>query len=111
MVLGLYPVPSNATLKFYVYHYPEHFDLIDDTDVPRIPIEYRRGLIHYAASLGFQKEGASEDASRHMGEFSTYMKRLSEMMINNGQEESFPRSQTHGEDDFEEHYPSVSFLY
>lgn len=90
MVLGLNPVPSSANLLFWVHYYPTHYELLDDIDIPAIPIEARRGLIHYAAHLGFEKENSPEDSDRQLAKFRDYLGRLKEDQIHGGQMERFP---------------------
>lgn len=90
MVLGLNPVPSSSSLVFWVHYYPTHYEMVDDLDIPAIPLEARRGPIHYAAHLGFEKENSPEDSDRQIAKFRDYLGRLKEDQVHGGQMERFP---------------------
>lgn len=111
MVLGLNPVPSSASLVFWVHHYPTHYELLDDIDIPVIPIEARRGLIHYGAHLGFEKENSPEDSDRHLAKFRDYLGRLKEDQIHGGQMERFPVVRILDDDEYDYEPQVTSFYY
>ena len=99
LVLGVYPTPTDTSATIFVHHYPRHFQMDSDEDVPHVPAEFRRGIIHYAAHLGFEKEAARDDSAYHLKRYNEYAAELKAEQIYEGQQSSFPRVSVHGEDE------------
>lgn len=108
IVIGFYPRPSTASKLIYVYYYPRHYTMSSDSDYPVIPVEYRRGLVHYANYLGFTKDGAPADADREMASFQSYCKEMKATLIDGGGDTGFPRVLCDEDEGYDS--PSVGWL-
>lgn len=108
IILGLYPKPQSTTPTIFVHYYSRHFTMDADAEVPIVPVEYRRGIIHYATAMGMIKDSANADSDWHMTKFKDYSSQFKEDMIFKGQDLSFP---TMIDDEDEEWNPSTSVGY
>lgn len=97
LILGIYPIPTTGTI--FVHHFSRHFQMDTDEDVPHIPAEFRRGCIHYAAHLGFEKEAARDDSAYHLKRYNEYASELKAEQIYEGQQAGFPKVNIAGEED------------
>lgn len=102
IILGLYPKPTSTTPTIWVHYYGRHFTMAQDADVPVVPYEYRRGMVHYATAMAMIKDAANMDSDWHMGKFTNYANQFKEDMISKGQDLSFPYVV---DDEDEEHFP------
>jgi hypothetical protein len=97
-MFGLDPRPTSAfpvTITYLALQPWMHVD----SDEPTIPYEFRRGIIEYAAAQAFKSDEMYAQANLAMGEYSAYMEKLRDKMINRGQEMDFPTVKIRDEED------------
>jgi hypothetical protein len=83
-VIGLYPVPSEATIVT-VSFFPKHYLLVNDNDTTPVPLEFRRSLCDYAVSECEHRNDNHGKAQLFRAKFDAGVLRFSLMMNKNGQ--------------------------
>jgi hypothetical protein len=75
----LYPTPlANVTAGLWLWYIEDVSDLVEDTDIPNVPLGYEDLCIDYAVAMAKMTQGETDEGAMYLGMFD---KALSEMTM------------------------------